>query len=117
MASDPSKQSALSKSALTKSELITDIARSQPQLSEHDVELAVNSILACVNSALANGERVEIRGFGSMNLHYRSPRLGRNPKTGEKVQLPEKYVPHFKPGAGLRQRVNGAQHAKPEDEQ
>ena len=114
MASDHSKQS-----VLIKSELIADIARSQPLLSERDVELAVGSILERVASALANGERVEIRGFGSMTLHYRPPRTGRNPKTGEKVELPEKYVPHFKPGAGLRQRVNGAHspHGKPEDEQ
>ena len=57
-------------------------------------------------SALATGERIEIRGFGSMTLHYRPPRIGRNPKTGEKVQVPEKYVPHFKPGANLRKRVD-----------
>lgn len=91
---------------LTKSELVAYITSDQPQLSETDVELAVNSILERMAGALANGERIEIRGFGSMTLHYRPPRIGRNPKTGEQVRVPEKYVPHFKPGANLRKRVN-----------
>ena len=91
---------------LTKSELVAYITADQPQLSETDVEMAVNSILDRMASALADGERIEIRGFGSMTLHYRPPRIGRNPKTGEKVQVPEKFVPHFKPGANLRKRVN-----------
>ena len=91
---------------LTKSELVAYITVDQPQLSETDVEMAVNSILERMASALANGERIEIRGFGSMTLHYRPPRIGRNPKTGEKVEVPEKFVPHFKPGANLRKRVN-----------
>ncbi len=94
--------------ALTKSALVACISREQPQLSDQDVTLAVNSLLECMAAALANGERIEIRGFGSMSLHYRSPRAGRNPKTGEKIAVPEKYVPHFKPGANLRQRVNAA---------
>ena len=91
---------------LTKSELVAYITADQPQLSETDVELAVNSILDRMSNALANGERIEIRGFGSMTLHYRPPRVGRNPKTGDRVHVPEKYVPHFKPGANLRKRVN-----------
>ncbi|MEM7194780.1 MAG: integration host factor subunit beta [Pseudomonadota bacterium] len=91
---------------LTKSELVAYISQDQPQLSEQDVELAVNSILDKMSEALVAGERIEIRGFGSMTLHYRPPRIGRNPKTGEKVQVPEKYVPHFKPGASLRKRVD-----------
>lgn len=91
---------------LTKSELVAYLTNDQPQLSETDVELAVNSILERMSTALANGERIEIRGFGSMTLHYRPPRIGRNPKTGEKVHVPEKYVPHFKPGANLRKRVD-----------
>ena len=123
MASDHSKQP--EQSVLTKSELVARITRDQPQLSEHDVELAVNSILDRMTSALVGGERIEIRGFGSMTLHYRPPRVGRNPKTGEKVQVPEKYAPHFKPGADLRERVNGAlrervnegQHDDPEAEE
>ena len=93
---------------LTKSELVAYISQAQPQLSEQDVELAVNSILDKMSEALVNGERIEIRGFGSMTLHYRPPRIGRNPKTGEKVQVSEKYVPHFKPGASLRKRVDEA---------
>jgi len=92
---------------VTKSELVADITWDQPQLSEQDVELAVNTILEKMSAALAGGERIEIRGFGSMTLHYRPPRIGRNPKTGARVQVPEKYVPHFKPGANLRNRVDG----------
>jgi integration host factor subunit beta len=104
MAEDPSNLT--EQPTLTKSELVTYITADQPQLSETDVELAVNSILDRMANALSNGERIEIRGFGSMTLHYRPPRIGRNPKTGEKVHVPEKYVPHFKPGANLRKRVN-----------
>jgi len=59
-----------------------------------------------MSNALANGERIEIRGFGSFSLHYRPPRMGRNPKTGETVELAGKYVPHFKPGKEMRDRVN-----------
>lgn len=92
---------------LTKSELIAYLTSEQPHLTETDVELAVNSILDRMSGALANGERIEIRGFGSMALRYRPPRIGRNPKTGEKVHVTEKYVPHFKPGANLRKRVDG----------
>ena len=93
-------------SALTKSKLIAHLTADQRQLSEIDVELAVNNILKRMASALANGERIEIRRFGSMTLHYRPPRVGRNPKTGNKVHIPGKYVPHFKPGLGLRKQVN-----------
>ena len=96
----------LDQPTLTKSELVAFISHEQPQLSEQDVELAVSSILDRMTEALVSGDRIEIRGFGSMTLHYRPPRIGRNPKTGEKVQVPEKYVPHFKPGASLRQRVD-----------
>jgi len=91
---------------MTKSELIEKIAAEQSQLSAKDVELAVKMILDHMAEALSSGERIEIRGFGSFSLHYRAPRLGRNPKTGEKVQLAGKYVPHFKPGKELRDRVN-----------
>jgi integration host factor subunit beta len=70
------------------------------------MELAVKMILDHMSDALARGERIEIRGFGSFSLHYRAPRVGRNPKTGEPVSLPGKYVPHFKPGKELRERVN-----------
>ncbi len=91
---------------LTKSALVAYITAGQPQLSEQDVELAVNSILERMASALAMGERVEIRGFGSLSLHYRPPRSARNPKTGKQVWVPEKFAPHFKPGVVLRRRVD-----------
>ncbi|MBT3426340.1 MAG: integration host factor subunit beta [Gammaproteobacteria bacterium] len=91
---------------MTKSELIEKLAAVQTQLTARDMELAVKMILSHMGDALANGERIEIRGFGSFSLHYRAPRVGRNPKTGEQVSLPGKYVPHFKPGKELRERVN-----------
>lgn len=91
---------------MTKSELIEFIAERQDQLSVKDVELAVKMVLDCMSEMLAAGERIEVRGFGSFSLHYRAPRVGRNPKTGESVHLPGKHVPHFKPGKELRDRVN-----------
>ena len=91
---------------MTKSELIEKIAEAQDQLSAKDVELAVKLILEYMSQSLSSGERIEIRGFGSFSLHYRAPRVGRNPKTGESVQLEGKYVPHFKPGKEMRDRVN-----------
>lgn len=93
---------------MTKSELIERLAQKQSQLSYKDVELSVKSLLDQMANALAGGERIEIRGFGSFSLHFRPPRLGRNPKTGDSVALPGKYVPHFKPGKELRERVNGS---------
>lgn len=95
---------------MTRSELIERIARLQPQLSIKDIELAVRAIIEHMSYSLANGERVEIRGFGSFSLHYRAPRVGRNPKTGEAVSLDGKFVPHFKPGKELRDRVNHGLH-------
>ena len=91
---------------MTKSELIDLIAGMQTQLSRKDIELAVKTMLEHMSETLATGERIEIRGFGSFSLHYRAPRQGRNPKTGETVQLPGKHVPHFKPGKEMRERVN-----------
>jgi integration host factor subunit beta len=91
---------------MTKSELIEAIAAKQTQLSLKDVELAVKSVIQQMSNALTASERIEIRGFGSFSLHYREPRQGRNPKTGDAVQLPGKFVPHFKPGKELRERVN-----------
>lgn len=91
---------------MTKSELIEQIAERQSQLSLKDVELAVKTIIEQMSQTLAAGERIEIRGFGSFSLHYREPRQGRNPKTGETVELSGKYVPHFKPGKEMRERVN-----------
>lgn len=91
---------------MTKSELVEIIAAKQTQLSVKDVELAVKTIIDLMSSTLASGQRIEIRGFGSFSLHYRSPRVGRNPKTGESVTLDAKHVPHFKPGKELRDLVN-----------
>jgi integration host factor subunit beta len=91
---------------MTKSELIERIVAKQQQLSAKDVELAVKTILEQMSQTLASGNRIEIRGFGSFSLHYRAPRKGRNPKTGDSVQLSGKYVPHFKPGKEMRERVN-----------
>ena len=91
---------------MTKSELIELITERQPQLSHKDVELAVKTMIEHMSTVLATGDRIEIRGFGSFPMHYREPRMGRNPKTGDTVELPGKYVPHFKPGKELRERVN-----------
>ncbi|MDF1642984.1 MAG: integration host factor subunit beta [Pseudomonadales bacterium] len=93
---------------MTKSELIEKIAAQQPQLSLKDIELAVKAILEQMSDVLASGQRIEVRGFGSFSLHYRSPRTGRNPKSGDPVRLQGKYVPHFKPGKDLRERVNNS---------
>ncbi|WP_006788043.1 integration host factor subunit beta [Thiorhodospira sibirica] len=91
---------------MTKSELIAALIRKQSHLPPKDVEEAVKIILEHMSQALASGERIEVRGFGSFSLHFRPPKMGRNPKTGEKVPLEAKYVPHFKPGKDLRERVN-----------
>ena len=103
--------------SMTKSELIELIAAKQSHLPAKDVELAVKQILEIMSDALAQGQRIEIRGFGSFSLHFRPPRQGRNPKTGETVALAGKYVPHFKPGKDLRERVNddpeSPEHAAP----
>ena len=86
------------------------VARKQKQLPTKDVELAVKHLLDLMSDSLSKGRRIEIRGFGSFSLHFRPPRIGRNPKTGEAVALSGKYVPHFKPGKDLRERVNASRH-------
>ncbi|HRH73442.1 integration host factor subunit beta [Zoogloea sp.] len=91
---------------MTKSELIARLAERFPQLVAKDAEFAVKMILDAMTDALSRGDRIEIRGFGSFALNYRPPRVGRNPKSGEKVQVPEKFVPHFKAGKELRERVD-----------
>jgi len=91
---------------MTRSDLITKLAECYPQLLAKDAELAVKVIIDTMADALASGGRIEIRGFGSFSLNYRPPRIGRNPKSGEKVQVSAKYVPHFKAGKELRERVN-----------
>ena len=93
---------------MTKSELIEQIAMRKPELSVKEVETAVRLILDDITDTLADGGRVEIRGFGSFSLHYREPRTGRNPKTGDPVELDGKYVPHFKPGKELREQVDNS---------
>lgn len=91
---------------MTKSDLIERLVASQTHLSQKDVELAVKLVLDEVTDTLEQGGRIEIRGFGSFSVHHRPARMGRNPKTGEAVRIPQKYVPHFKPGKELRERVN-----------
>ena len=91
---------------MTKSELIEALAKKQSHLAHKDIELAVKCVIDKMSRTLSSGDRIEIRGFGSFSLHYRSPRMGRNPKTGESVALSSKYVPHFKPGKELRDRVD-----------
>ena len=91
---------------MNKSELIERIVDQHEHLAVEDVALAVKTMLEHMTQVLSSGQRIEVRGFGSFSLHYRAPRLGRNPKTGEAVELVGKYVPHFKPGKELRDRVN-----------
>lgn len=93
---------------MTKSELIARLAERFPQLVAKDADLSVKMILDAMSEALAKGDRIEIRGFGSFSLNYRPPRVGRNPKTGAKVEVPAKHVPHFKAGKELRERVDQA---------
>lgn len=91
---------------MTKSQLIERLADRARHIPSKDVEIAIKELLEQMAQTLQKGERIEIRGFGSFSLHFRAPRVGRNPKTGETVKLDGKYVPHFKPGKELRERVN-----------
>ncbi|HUY02708.1 integration host factor subunit beta [mine drainage metagenome] len=91
---------------MTKSDLIAKLAARFPQLVAKDADFAVKVILDEMTAALSRGDRIEIRGFGSFALNYRPSRVGRNPKSGEKVSVPEKHVPHFKAGKELRERVD-----------
>ena len=93
---------------MTKSELIAVLARKQHSIPYEAVESAVKRLHELMSEALSSGERIEIRGFGGFSLHFRPPRVGRNPKTGDPVALTGKYVPHFKPGKALRQRVDAS---------
>lgn len=90
---------------MTKSELIEKLHKQQPHLKTDDVELAVKLVLDAMTAALADHERIEVRGFGSFSIHYRASRTGRNPRTGSAVLLPAKHVPHFRPGKELRAMV------------
>lgn len=91
---------------MTKSELISNLAERFPQLVARDAEMAVTTILDAITHTLAKGQRVEIRGFGSFSVNNRASRVGRNPKTGVSVMVPNKKVPHFKAGKNMRERVD-----------
>ena len=97
---------------MTKSELMARLAEvfaernADSELQSKDIEYSVKVLVGTMTRALAKGQRIEIRGFGSFDLNHRPPRIGRNPKTGERVEVPQKYVPHFKPGKELRERVD-----------
>ena len=93
---------------MTRSELIAQLSERFPQLAKKDAEISVDELRKAISSALSGGNRVEIRGFGSFSLSYRPPRTGRNPKTGEKVAVPGKHVPHFKAGKELRHLVDAS---------
>lgn len=93
---------------MRKSELIENLVDRFQDLPVRDVEVAVKSIIEHMTEALEDGDRIEIRGFGSFSLHHRAPRIGRNPKTGESVSLEAKRVPHFKPGKELRDQVDAS---------
>ena len=101
---------------MTKSELITALAASYPQLAVNDADLAVKTIIDAMVQSLATGQRIEVRGFGSFTLSQRAPRVGRNPKTGDKVLVPGKRVPHFKAGKALRECVDVVRSKSPSDE-
>ncbi len=91
---------------MTRSDLIAALAARFPKLMAKDAEIAVREILDGIGQSLVRGGRVEIRGFGSFALNRRPARIGRNPKTGEKVHVPAKYVPHFKAGKEMRERID-----------
>jgi integration host factor subunit beta len=95
---------------MTRSDLVSILAESFPQLTQRDSELAVKAILDAMSEALAKGHRIEIRGFGSFSVTRRPPRVGRNPRSGEQVEIPEKRVPHFKPGKALRETIHQSSH-------
>ncbi len=94
---------------MIRSELISNLAHKHTQFTTSDFELAVKTIIDSILNQLAQGDRVELRGFGSFSVRTRPARLGLNPRTGEKVQVPEKAVLNFRPGVELRERVNGGQ--------
>jgi integration host factor subunit beta len=119
-ANSPEVQKVSNNNIMTRSDLVAMLAEQFPQLTHRDAELAVKAILDSMSGALAKGHRIEIRGFGSFAVTRRPPRVGRNPRSGEQVSIPEKRVPHFKPGKALRESIhkssaplvngNGAQH-------
>ena len=92
---------------MIKSELVQQIAEENPHLYQRDVERIVSTVFAAITEALSRGDRVELRGFGAFSVKTRDARTGRNPRTGEAVEVPEKAVPFFKAGKELRERMNG----------
>ena len=99
---------------MTRSDLVARLAERFSQLTQRDAEFAVKTILDAMSEALAKGHRIEIRGFGSFSISRRPPRMGRNPRSGEQVLIPEKLVPHFKPGKALREGVDQAATLAPQ---
>ncbi len=91
---------------MTRRDLVEALAEKFPQLTQRDADMAVKTVLDAMSESLIKGHRIEIRGFGSFTVNRRPPRLGRNPRSGESVAIPEKRVPHFKPGKGLREAVD-----------
>ena len=98
-------RSELAKSGMTKAELVDEVARTT-QLTKKNAELIVNTVFDSIISSLKEGEKIELRGFGSFRIRHRGPRIGRNPKTGEQVQVPSKRIPYFKPGKDLKSLLN-----------
>ncbi len=96
---------------MTRSDLVEELANRFGQLTHRDADYAVKTILDAVSDALVRGHRIEIRGFGSFSVNRRPPRMGRNPRSGESVAIPEKRVPHFKPGKALREAVDARTEA------
>jgi len=90
---------------MTKSDLVKALSKKQKYLASKDVDMAIRSLINAMSNSLSSGERIEIRGFGSFNLQYHQPRRGRNPRTGEPVNISGKYVPYFRPGKELRKRI------------
>jgi integration host factor subunit beta len=97
---------------MTRSDLVARLAERFAQLTQRDSEFAVRTMLDAMTDALARGHRIEIRGFGSFSVTRRPPRVGRNPRSGEQVIIPEKRVPHFKPGKALREAVDARTQAE-----
>ena len=91
---------------MTRSDLVNQLAERFTQITVKDTEYAVKTVLDAMSDALARGHRIEIRGFGSFSISRRPPRVGRNPRSGAQVTIPEKLVPHFKPGKALREAVD-----------
>jgi len=91
--------------SLTKADLINNLSKNTGHLHNKDVKMAINQLINIMSNTLSSGERIEVRGFGCFSLHYYPPRTGRNPKSGAVVNISGKYVPHFKPGKELRERV------------